>query len=266
MKTLLITFVLILICSQGTVFSQANDEITIGQKIQIVSEIYGKNRELYISLPYDYNDSVKTYPVLYVLFPRVTFDRAKSAASYLEGRDGFPGLILVGIGAEDTWNEMFPFPLDRKPTAGEGDKFMSYIKTEVIPFVESQYRADSLRILAGFSNSAMFANYVMIHEPDLFKSFILSSPMLGWGDDYVLKETIEFFDNTQSFDKTVYMIYGDNDYNKVTKPMPQLETYLKDKAPKDFKWKIDVLENEGHVPYIDIYNGLVYTFEKLNNE
>lgn len=265
MKTQLITLVLILICSQSTLFSQTDNDITIGKKIQIDSEIYGKSRELFISLPHDYNDSAKTYPVLYVLFPRITFDRAKSAASYLEGTNGFPGLILVGIGSEDSWNEMFPFPLDRKPTAGGGDKYMSYIKTEVISFVESQYRADSLRILVGFSNSAMFANYVMIHEPDLFRSFILSSPMIGWGDDYVLKETMEYFSNIKRFDKTVYMIYGDKDYDAVTKPMPQLEAYLKDKAPKDFKWKIDVLVNEGHVPYIDVYNGLVYTFEQLNN-
>jgi predicted alpha/beta superfamily hydrolase len=266
MKTRLTILVLILICSQCTVFAQTNDEISIGQKVQVDSKVYDKSRELFISLPQDYNDSAKTYPVMYILFPRITFGRAKSAAEYLEGNNGIPGLILVGIGSEDTWNEMFPFPLDRKPTAGGGDKFMSYIKTEVIPFVESNYRTDSLRILTGFSNSAMFANYVMIHEPDLFKSFILSSPMIGWGDDYVLKETIEFFSNIQSFDKTVYMIYGDKDYDNVTIPMPRLETFLKDKAPKDFKWKIDVLENEGHVPYVDIYNGLVFTFEKLNKK
>jgi hypothetical protein len=266
MKTQLITLVLILICSQCTVFSQTNDEISIGQKIQIDSKLYDKSRELLISLPYDYNDSAKTYPVMYILFPEWSFGRAKSAAEYLEGRNGIPGLILVGISAEDTWNEVFPFHLDNTPTSGGGDKFMSYIKTEVIPFIESQYRADSLRILVGFSNSAMFANYVMIHEPDLFKSFILSSPMIGWGDDSVLKETIEFFSKIQSFDKTVYMIYGDKDYDKVTIPMPKFDALLKDKAPKDFKWKIDVLENERHVPYIDVYNGLVFTFKILNNQ
>lgn len=48
--------------------------------------------------------------------------------------------------------------------------------------------------------------------------------------------------------------------------MPQLEKLLIDKAPEDFSWKIDVLENEGHVPYIDVYRGLVYTFEELNKE
>ena len=266
MKTKLITLVLILICSQCSVFSQTDNEISIGQKVQIDSELYGKSRELFISLPYYYNDSANTYPVLYVLFPEWSFKRVKSAADYLEGRNGFPGLILVGICGEDTWNEVFPFHMDKAPTTGGGDKFMSYIKTEVIPFIESNYRTDSLRILAGFSNSAMFANYVMIQEPDLFKSFILSSPMIGWSENYMLNKSIDFFSNIQSFDKTLYMIYGDQDSDRVIKPMPQFEKLLKEKAPANFKWKIDVLENESHVPYIDVYNGLVYTFEQLNKK
>ena len=264
MKSRLITLLIILLWSQGIIFSQTSNEISIGQKIQIDSEIYGKSRTLYIGLPSDYNDSAKNYPVLYILFPEWSFERAKSAADYLEGSMGIPGLILVGICGEDTWNEVFPFRVDRIPTSGGGDVFLDFIGDEVIPFVESNYRADSLRILAGFSNSAMFANYVMIHEPDLFKSFILSSPMLGWGDDYVLKKTRDFFSSIHSFDKTLYMIYGNLDYDQVTDPMPQLKKLLLDKAPENFSWKIDILENESHVPYIDVYKGLVYTFEELN--
>ncbi len=263
-NTKLITLLTILLCSLSNVFSQSSNEISIGQKVLFDSEIYGKSRELFIGLPSDYHDSVKSYPVLYILFPEWSFKRAKSAAEYLEGQNGIPGLILVGIGAEDTWNETFPFHLDNIPTSGGGDNFMNFIGTEVIPYIESNYRADSLRILAGFSNSAMFSNYVMIHEPDLFKSFILSSPMIGWGDNYVLKESNDFFSNIQSFDKTLYIIYGDLDYDQVTVPMPQFEALLKEKAPEDFIWDIDILENEAHVPYIDVYKGLVFTFEKLN--
>lgn len=254
---------IILFCSQNIVFSQTNDEISIGQKVHFDSEVYGTSRELFISLPSDYNDTLKKHPVLYVLFPKWSFERAKSAASYLEGYHGFPGLILVGLCNEDDWGEVFPFKVDRIPTSGGGQEFLNFISTEAIPFVESNYRTDSIRILAGFSNSAMFATYAMIHEPDLFHSFILSSPMLGWGDNYVLNESIDFFNTVQSFDKTLYVIYGDDDYTSVTTTMPEFEKLLKDKAPENLDWKIDLLKNEGHVPYADVYNGLVYTLAKL---
>ena len=90
--------------------------------------------------------------------------------------------------------------------------------------------------------------------------------MLAYGDGYVLKETVDFFNNTQSLDKTLYVIYGGNDYQNVLKAMPHFETLLKEKSPENLKWKIDLLENEHHVPYVDVYNGLVFTFEKLNEE
>ena len=48
--------------------------------------------------------------------------------------------------------------------------------------------------------------------------------------------------------------------------MPQFEALLEEKAPENFNWKIDVLENEGHVPYMDVYKGLIYTFNVLNNK
>lgn len=266
METRLLTFFTILLWTQMALFSQASSDILIGQRIQYDSEIYGRSKELLISLPSDYQDSLKSYPVLYVLFPRYTFERARSAAGYLEGTNGIPGLIVVGICSEDSWNETFPFRIERIPTSGGGDRFMNFIGREVIPFTESKYRTDSLRILAGFSNSAMFASYLMMHEPDLFDSFILSSPMLGWGDNYVLNEMIEFFSKIRSFDKTYYAVYGDLDYKKVVSTMPLLESLLKEKAPENFRWKIDLLEDEHHVPYIDLYEGLIYTFEELNKK
>jgi len=266
MKNKLAVFVVVLLSIQSSLFSQPINEIPITQIISYDSELYGESRKLYISLPMDYTDTKKEYPVLYVLFPESNYFRAKSAAWHVEGQNGIPEFIVVGISNKDSWNEVFPFKLTRRPTSGGADRFLKSIGTEVIPFIESRYRADSLRILAGFSNSAMFACHLMVKEPDLFKSYILSSPMLGWNDNYVLKETIDFFDNIHSLDKTLYVIYGGLDYQNVLKPMPQFESLLKEKSPENLKWKIDLLENEHHVPYIDVYNGLNFTFEKLNEK
>jgi predicted alpha/beta superfamily hydrolase len=88
MKTKLITLLIILLWGQGAIFSQANNDISIGQKIHFDSEIYSKSRELFVGLPSDYHDTVRKYPVLYILFPEWSFERAKSAAGYLEGVNG----------------------------------------------------------------------------------------------------------------------------------------------------------------------------------
>lgn len=250
-----------LLCCQTLIFSQVNEDLSIGEKITYDSKIFGESRELFVSMPSVY-DSLKAYPVLYVLFPQFSFYRAKSAARYLEGENRIPGMILIGICDKDGGAEVFPFER-RGIRTPKGDMFLNSIKNEVIPFVENKYLTDTLRILAGFSNSGMFANYLMVKEPDLFHSYILSSPMIGWGDNFVLRQTTEFFNSINSFNKTIYVIYGENDFDHVLNPMPAYEKLFSDKAPEGLKWKIDVLEDEGHIPFIDVYNGMVYTFKEL---
>lgn len=261
MKKNIFIILAVLLCSQTLIFSQVDKDLSIGEKISYDSKIFGETRELIVSMPQDY-DSLKAYPVLYVLFPQFSFYRAKAAARYLEGSNGVPGMILIGICDKEGGAEVFPFER-RGLRTPKGDMFLKSIKNEVIPFVEDKYLTDTLRILAGFSNSAMFANYIMVKEPDLFTSFILSSPMIGWGDNFVLRQTTEFFNSIDSFNKTIYVIYGENDFDHVLNPMPAYKKLFSDKAPKGLKWKVDLLEDEGHVPFIDVYKGIVYTFKEL---
>ncbi|NPD84761.1 hypothetical protein HNS38_08335 [Lentimicrobium sp. L6] len=262
MKKQIFILLAALICSQTIIFSQVDEDFYVGEKLSYESEIFEETRELFVSMPADY-DSLNSYPVLYILFPKYSFYRAKAAARYLEGSNGIPGMILIGI-CEKDGAEVFPFENRRYRGQGfKGDEFLNSIKNEVIPFVENKYLTDSLRILAGFSNSAMFANYIMVKEPDLFTSYIFSSPMIGWGDNFVLRQTTEFFNSIYHFNKTVYVIYGENDYDHVLNPMPAYKKLFSNKAPEGLKWKIDVLEDEGHVPFIDVYNGIAYTFKEL---
>ena len=262
MKFFLFFLLAVLLCNQTLIFSQVDEDFYVGEKISYESEIFGESRELFVSTPVNY-DSLKSYPVLYILFPKYSFYRAKAAARYLEGSNGIPGMILIGI-CEKDGAEVFPFENRRyRGQVFKGDEFLNSIKNEVIPFVENKYLTDSLRILAGFSNSAMFANYIMVKEPDLFKSYILSSPMIGWGDNFVLRQTTEFFNSIDSFNKTVYVIYGENDYDHVLNPMPAYEKLFSDNAPEGLKWKIYLLKDEGHVPFTDVHNGIVHTFKAL---
>ncbi len=55
-------------------------------------------------------------------------------------------------------------------------------------------------------------------------------------------------------DSTEYLSRAAENSNQVTLPMPQFEALLKENAPENFNWKIDVLDNKG----------LEYTFKELN--
>jgi ankyrin repeat protein/predicted alpha/beta superfamily hydrolase len=243
--------------------AQTNKDISIGKVISFESKVYGNQRELMISLPAEYDKS-KTYPVLYILYPKASFKRVYSAARYLGGGNGIPEMILVGICDDGTRGEVFPFKITRNPSnKAVGKKFLKSIKDEVIPYIEKEYKTDPHRIVVGFSNSGMLATYILNTDPDLFSSYILSSPMLGYENNYVLNQITELFKATKTLSKKVYIVYGENDFNSVMTTMPSLRKLLENNAPKDFKWKMEELKGEGHVPYTDAYRGIEFIFEDV---
>lgn len=249
--------------SLAQLHAQTIKDISIGKRISFDSEVYGNERELMISLPEEY-DSLKTYPVLYVLYPQFSFERVYSAARDLGGSNGIPELIIVGVCDDGSRGEVFPFKITREPrNEALGKKFLKSIKREVIPYIEKEYRADSQRIVVGFSNTGMFANYILNTDPDLFSSYILSSPMLAYENNYVLNQTTELFKAIENLNKEVYIVYGENDYNSVITTMPSLRKLLENSAPKGLKWKMEELKGEGHVPFTDIYRGIEFIFEDI---
>jgi ankyrin repeat protein/predicted alpha/beta superfamily hydrolase/L-ascorbate metabolism protein UlaG (beta-lactamase superfamily) len=262
-KTLFLVLVGLFYFSFAQLHAETNEDISIGKRVSFDSEVYGNERELMISLPEEY-DETKTYPVLYVLYPQYSFERVYSAARDLGGSNGIPEMIIVGICDDGSRGEVFPFKITRNPeNKAVGKKFLKSIKNEVIPYIEKEYKTDSERIVAGFSNTGMFATYILNTDPDLFSSYILSSPMLGYENNYVLNQTTELFKATETLNKKVYIVYGENDYTSVMNTMPSLRKLLENNAPKGLKWKMEELEGEGHVPYTDVYRGIEFIFEDV---
>ncbi|MBT3754706.1 MAG: hypothetical protein HOB92_04455 [Candidatus Cloacimonetes bacterium] len=262
-RTLFLVLVGLFYFSFAQLQAQTNKDISIGKRISFDSEVYGNERELMISLP-DVYDTLKTYPVLYVLYPQFSFERVYSAARDLGGSNGIPEMIIVGICDDGSRGEVFPFKITRNPeNKAVGKKFLKSIKKEIIPYIEKEYKTDSQRIVAGFSNTGMFATYILNTDPDLFSSYILSSPMLGYENNYVLNQTTELFKAIENLNKKVYIVYGEKDYNSVITTMPSLRKLLENNAPKGLKWKMEELEGEGHVPYTDVYRGIEFIFEDV---
>jgi predicted alpha/beta superfamily hydrolase len=60
------------------------------------------------------------------------------------------------------------FPIAAAIPSGNGLGFMQFLRRELIPFIETDYRADpSARTLLGHSMGANFALYTLFHPPDL---------------------------------------------------------------------------------------------------
>ena len=243
--------------------AQINDEdIIIGKYKKIYSDILNEERTLLVHLPSGYEKSQEKYPVLFVLdggdirtFSKVTGTVERLAYANI------PNMIIVGIKNTDRERDMFPMKTEDDPTSGGGDNFLKFISEELIPFVDKNYRTESFRILMGMSNSAFFTVYALLENPSLFSAYIASSPtLLGWFDDLMYKKFAELNKKNDSLNKRFYLIYGKNDFSSILKAIPGFTKIIEENAPKDFMWEIKLNNDEGHVPYNGLYEGLQFVF------
>lgn len=65
---------------------------------------------------------------------------------------------------------------------GQGPAYQTYLKTQVLPFVEARFRADpARRILLGHSYGGLLGAQILFTEPTLFHTYVLGSPSF-WFD------------------------------------------------------------------------------------
>ena len=247
--------------AQGT-----NGSITIGDYIKIHSDVLREERIVLVSLPEDYRKSEKTYPVLFKLDgDKDNFLQASSAADYLSDMtDDAPEPIIIGIENTDRYRDMLP---DQK-----ANSFIQFISTELIPFVNRNYRTNGFRILSGQSLSSLFALYSFLEQPDLFDAYILGSFGL-------YKESLAvLFDNELKRNSQLkslgkkYLFVGNGklDTNDpdgtITKRGDQFLELFKQTVPESVIMKRKVYDEEGHVPFPTVYDGLKWIYSNENTK
>jgi predicted alpha/beta superfamily hydrolase len=221
----------------------------------IASKSVGRTYGLLIALPDGYADSGKSYPVLYVLdgwhFPLVEYLAAESAYT-----KKMPQLIVVtldhdGNSMESHGRVMDLRRLDFTPTkvpgddySGGADKFLAFMKDELIPYVEATYRTDKRdRGLLGHSYGGLFAIYAMLHEPALFGRIVAASPSLGWDGGALIKDAAALL-SQEKFHNRIDFSYGSDESGE-----EKLETV------QPFFWTLDALKPEGLDYRLTIYPG-----------
>ena len=220
--------VILLLLQSGIVHSQGSDrspasvkatvEIPGSQRLSITSSIVGQEYDIYVKMPGIYSDTNKTFPVLYVLDGQWDFSLVDAIVGQ-QYYDGFvPAVIIVGI----TWGgtnpnydvlrarDFTPTKVGWLPQSGGAPKFLAFIKSELIPFVESRYRvAKNDRTLMGSSYGGLFTLYAMLHETALFHRYVLTSPSLGWDNGITYTYEKNHADRNRQFPIRLFMAIGE---------------------------------------------------------
>lgn len=267
------TIVLLLFAFTTNAYAQYPRVDIPGSEVRKITSsiVAGQEYELQILLPGSHKTSNKKYPVIYLMDSQWDFPLLKC----LYGEhyyDGFiPELIVVGV----TWGGVNPNPDSlrardytptkeaRSPQSGGADKFLSFMKEELFPFIEKNYKADNNnRTLMGCSLGGLFTLYTLFTKPELFTGYAAASPAVGWDREVLYKYEKEFSERKLAKPVRVYMTIGD-----VERSRPRYEIFAKRMTSRNYalvSLKSKILENTGHsgTKSETFGRGMQYVFEK----
>ncbi len=223
--------------------SQTNvKENVVGSIHLINSEFLEEEQEVQIYLPASYQDSDKKYPVVYILDGQRFFLHVVSLSQSFQQFQLAPEFIIVGI--KNSYPQRFQYFGEEKET------FKSFIKEELLPYVNQQFRANGEQLLFGWEYGGSFTFDVLLKEPSLFNAYLMASP-------YPIFDAIDGMDTTVNINAKLYFAVSPDEYD-VRHSTEKLNDKLRSQPIEGLAWKYFEFELEEHrsTGYPTLYHGL----------
>lgn len=239
-----------------------------GHRVTINSKILNEEKEIYIGLPENFNDSTR-YPLVLVLEGEILFETIAPMTRLAATVGEIPECVVVGIPLNNRHLDYAP-KLSSHPESGHADTMLEFFRSELFPFLELEYHCSETRIIWAHSGLAgIFCTYVLIGEDSQFSGIISSSPNLRFMQaDYLSKE--DAFENISRKGKLFYYLsFGSAEaesyMGKMYNQVKELAARLEAEAPENLTWKYQMNENKTHfsnaiVTYMD---GLMHYFRHM---
>lgn len=233
MKIKFIKFIVLLL-SISTLNAQSYTENHV-----LKSDNLSESRAISVSLPFEYNLSDKSYPVLYVLDGEYIFSYAKGVVDFLTNDFGYlPEMIVVSISNTNRNRDLY-VTLEKD---GPYINFLNFLEHELFIFINENYRVNNFRIMYGWSSGSGICNYLLTIRPQLIDGYILSGSGIGPKTEEFIKSNIS---TTFYPDKFLYANAEDQEPRK--SGLLRYQNLIDSLNPKGLATKFEILEQSGHV-------------------
>jgi len=247
---------------------------------EIQSKILNEKRTLNIYLPdgYTENDTIR-YPVIYLLDGSADEDFIHVAGlvqyNSFEWINRLPKSIVVGIATVDRRRD-FTFPTtieeDKKayPTTGHSDKFISFIETELQPYIRKKYKTNSNKTIIGQSLGGLLTTEILLKKPHLFNNYVIISPSLWWDNGSLLDKDSEIFLANFNQPLNIYLAVGKEGLAPTTIPhvmevdVNLLADKIKATQSKSLRLLFDYLPDEDHATIM--HQAVLNAFKRFKKE
>lgn len=237
----------------------------------IRSTLLNETREIIVHLPEHYDPNAKDgYPVIYMLDGGNDDELTAQAVRAHHAAKIMPEVIVVAIPNIRRGFDFTPpyitLDQDGKNTPGNGDKFLAFIKNEMIPQTNKNFRTNGHKLFMGHSWGGAFAAYIISQSPELFDGFFLYSPALGRKTDETYAHLKATFKKDHNLPKFIYVSVGDSEREGFKRSFNSLTALLKQHLPPSVKLHLERNAGAAHMenPEISIPKALKIYFSRTN--
>jgi len=194
-----------------------NNNIVVGKVDSIKSTILGEERKIWVHLPDAARDSSKHFPILYLLDGDWHFSGVVGMMQQLSSVNGntvVPEMIVVGIPNTDRNRDLTPthslfYPDGSKgddlKSSGGGEKFVSFIQKELMPYIDSVYHPAPYRVLVGHSFGGLTVMNIVINHTNMFNSYVAIEPSMWWDKRKLLDQAHEVMQQRKFAGKSLFL-------------------------------------------------------------
>lgn len=251
-------------------FGQPTDSLSLAKSIN--SRVFGKTRDITISLPAEYYaQPQRRFPVAYVFDAQseALFHFTRALMRYLGGTNSLDPMIVVGI---KTQNRQFEFtpqnqtadPYGYNPQAkfwrniklGGADTLLSSLETEIFPFVEKNYRTLPLRLGLGHSLGGTFVTYCLTQNKSVFDVILAVSPNYAYDQEQLVNRVNKYVEQKNRFPTFFYLARGKKSELLFNDGIEKVVAAINNRKPAGLSFRYDVLDIDNHG------NTLLEGFEK----
>ena len=235
-------------------------------KDSIYSDILKEQRSIRVFLPETYKPgSGEKYETIYLTDGEWAAGVFPFINNFARNEKFIPQVMLVALPnryiekANQRDRDLLPVHVADNAISGGADKFLSFLKNELIPYINKNYPANGTNTLYGHSYGGLFCMYALLTNPELFESYLATDPSFWWNKDFVIKLASEKLENLPP-DKLLWIAGIESTYKGMG--INRMDSVLKLKAPINLKWKIGLFPNETHnsVRLKAIYDGLKFSY------
>jgi len=226
--------------------------LVIGETFTIPSKRLGEVRRINVWAPPEYRDSAALrLPVLYMPDGGMAEDFLH-VAGLLQvsiGNGTMRPFLLVGIENSERRRDLTG-PTQREddkriaPRVGGSAAFREFLRAELMPRINAQYRTTGETAIIGESLAGLFVVETLFEEPDLFDTYIAIDPSLWWNNAALVRGAPEWLRAHAALRKTLFLASsGEPELATLTE---RLATALRENAPRGLTWHYRPMPEEGH--------------------